>query len=84
MYYQLHDSETEEILGTVRVINSDECTEKQIDHSIEVSESWDEFNRCEESELDFGDVDDFVYWNNENRVTQIERIFIEFCQPVSK
>ena len=55
--------------------------EKKIDHSIEVSESWDEFNRCEESELDKLSVDDFVIWNNENRVTQIERISIECCQP---
>ncbi len=81
MYYQLHDSESEEILGTVKVTNATECWKKEICHSTEVSESWDEFNRCEESELDNQSVDDFVIWNNENRVTQIERITLEFCQP---
>jgi hypothetical protein len=81
MYYSLHDAESEEVLGTVKVINPEECLEKGIEHSMEVSESWDEFNRCEESELDNQDVNDFVTWNNENRVTQIERIFIEYCQP---
>ena len=81
MYYQLHDSETEEILGTVKVTNDNECKEKNVCHSTEVSESWDEYNRCEESENDSENIDEFVQWNNENRVTQIERIFIEFCQP---
>ena len=67
MYYQLHDRESEEILGTVKVTNE--------------TESWDEYNRCEESEKNPEDVDEFVEWNNENRVTQLERIYLEFCQP---
>ena len=81
MYYQLHDSITEDELGIIKVTNATECWKKEIDHSIEVSESWDEFNRCEESEFDPEDVDSFVLWHNENRVSQIERITVEFCQP---
>jgi len=81
MYYQLHDAESEEILGTVKVRNEKECQLKGISHSNEVSESWDDFNRCEESENDHRDVGAFVEWNNENRVTQLDRIYLEYCQP---
>lgn len=47
----------------------------------EVEESWTEFNTLEEHELIFDNVDDFVEWHNENRVTQIERVFYTIVQP---
>jgi hypothetical protein len=81
MYYQLHDTETEILLGAVKVTNATECCEKEISHSNEISESWTEFNQYEETELDYMNVDDFVVWHNENRVTQLERIYFEICQP---
>jgi hypothetical protein len=81
MYYQLHDSETEEILGTVKVNNSTECWKKEIEPLDEVTESWTEFNKLEEHDVNPYSVEEFVTWNNENRVTQIERIFLEFVQP---
>ncbi|NCX44999.1 MAG: hypothetical protein EBW74_11295 [Betaproteobacteria bacterium] len=43
----------------------------------EVKESWIEFHDLEEHDLNRFDVDEFVDWHNENRVTQIERIFLE-------
>jgi hypothetical protein len=47
----------------------------------EVEESWSEFNKDEEHELDSSSVDDFVEWHNENRLTQIERVFVAIVQP---
>ncbi len=81
MYYQLHDAVSEEILGSVRVTNHKECLDKKICYSTEVSESWDAFNRCEEHYFDNSCVDDFEEWHNKNRVSQIERIYLEYCQP---
>jgi hypothetical protein len=72
MYYQLTDVEGEE-LGIVKVTNVTEAP----NFEEEVSESWNEFHHLEEHDLDINDVDEFVDWNNENRVTQIERIYLE-------
>ena len=52
-----------------------------VDPLEEIEESWTEFNKNEEHELDPSSVDDFVEWNNEGRVTQIERVFYEIVQP---
>lgn len=73
MYYQLTDSDTGEELGIVKVTNVGEAP----NFDDEVKESWNEFHVLEEHELDNCDVDEFVEWNNENRVTQIERVFLE-------
>lgn len=73
MYYQLTDSDTGEELGIVKVTNVGEVP----NFDDEVKESWNEFHVLEEHELDNCDVDEFVEWNNENRVTQIERVFLE-------
>jgi hypothetical protein len=73
MYYQLTDSDSGEDLGIVKVTNVGEVA----NFDEEVKESWNEFHVLEEHDLDNCDVDEFVDWNNENRVTQIERVFLE-------
>ena len=73
MYYQLTDSDGGEDLGIIKVTNVGEVA----NFDEEVKESWNEFHVLEEHDLDNCDVDEFVDWNNENRVTQIERVFLE-------
>lgn len=77
LFFELRDYQSGDTCGLVRVTNSDE----QIDSQAEVEESWTEFNQIEEHELDSYSVDDFVGWHNENRVTQIERVFVTIIQP---
>lgn len=80
MYYELLDYETSESLGIVKPIGEppfidiDEVKE-------ELQESWTEFNKLEEHELDNQSVDDFVIWHNENWKYQIERIFLTQIIP---
>lgn len=60
--------------GVVHVIKYED-----IDPIDEVSESWHEFYVLEEFDdptMDNTSVDDFVSWHNEERVTQIERVFV--------
>ncbi len=71
--YQLFDAETEEELGLVRIVSK--ITEEAIE---ELQEAWHDFNCLEETDEDNCDVDAFVNWNNENYVTQIERVYMEF------
>lgn len=73
MYYQLTNSENNNILGIVKVTNVGEVA----NFDEEVKESWVEFHDLEEHNLNNCDIDEFVDWHNENRVTQIERIFLE-------
>ena len=73
MYYQLRDSDNGDELGIVKVTNVSEVA----NFDEEVKESWNEFHDLEEHDLDRFDVNEFVDWHNENRVTQIERIFLE-------
>ena len=73
--YQLHDSETEEILGTVLVTKTNE------DGTDDVHEAWEDFNKLEEHELDNEDIYHFVSWYNEGYVSQIEELELEFVQP---
>lgn len=46
----------------------------------EIRESWEEFNKLEEHNKDPQNIDDFVEFNNKGRVTQIERILLQFIQ----
>jgi hypothetical protein len=70
--YQLTDFETNEELGLISIIS-------QYQNSVdEVNEGWVDFNQLEETELDITDIDDFVLWFNENYVTQIERVYINY------
>ena len=73
MYYQLTDSENGDELGIVKVTNVSDVA----NFDEEVKESWNEFHDLEEHDLDRFNVHQFVDWHNENRVTQIERIFLE-------
>ena len=73
--YQLHDTDTEEILGTVLVIKTPE------NNQDEVHEGWVDFNQLEEYEGDTTNVEEFVIWFNENYVTQIEILDLDFIQP---
>ena len=73
MFYQLTDSENGDKLGIVKVTNVGDVA----NFDEEVKESWNEFHDLEEHDLNRFDVDEFVDWHNENRVTQIERIYLE-------
>jgi hypothetical protein len=86
MLFELKDLEGESC-GLVKVTNFEEGVAEMdddmniVDPLDEVIESWTEFNKGEEHELDSSSVDDFVEWHNESRVTQIERVFLEIIQP---
>ena len=75
--FELRDYVSGDTCGIVRVteVNKDNIPEE------EIKESWTEFNQVEEHELDSYNVDDFVKWHNEGRVTQIERVFVTIIQP---
>ena len=75
--FELRDYVSGDTCGIVRVTQVDENN----DPEEEIKESWTEFNQVEEHELDSYNVDDFVKWNNEGRVTQIERLFLTIIQP---
>ena len=88
MLIELRDYLSGDTCGLVKVINFIEGVAEMdddmniIDPLEEVEESWSEFNKDEEHELDPSSVDDFVEWHNEGRVTQIERVFYEIIQPI--
>jgi len=73
--YQLHDSETEEILGTVFIEKAGENA------SDEIFDGWETFNKLDEHELDNQDVNEFVEWFNKNYVTKLGIINMDFIQP---
>lgn len=73
--YELHDFDTEENLGAVIILNEDEGGSLE-----ELTDGWEDFNKLGEHELENTSVDDFVEWFNENYVTQIERLTLEFIQ----
>jgi len=75
--FQLHDTETQEVLGNVIITHSEQHVE---DGQIAVHDGWHDFNRLEETDGDHTDVDEFVVWFNENYVTQIERLHLEYIQ----
>lgn len=77
MLIELRDYLSSDTCGLINVTHID----PNIDPLEEVEESWTEFNREDEHELEFDNVDDFVEWHNEGRVTQIERVFYEIVQP---
>jgi hypothetical protein len=75
--FELRDYATGDSCGIIRVTEVD----KNNNPEQEIEESWTEFNKVEEHELDSYSVDDFVEWHNHNRVTQIERLFVTIFQP---
>ena len=80
MLFELRDFVSDDSCGLIKVIHVDPNNNPE----EEIKESWTEFNKDEEHELDAYSVDDFVGWHNENRVTQIERVFYEIIQPEQK
>lgn len=72
MIIQLTDSDTCENLGLIRIIS-----ELNSQTATEITESWHDFHVLAEHNYDSGDIEDFVTWNNENYVTQIERFFVD-------
>ena len=80
--YELHDTETEENLGSVVIIKRQTAKAEKIISSEEaLTEGWEHFNKLEETEGDHTDVDGFVEWFNTQYVTQIDRLYLEFIQP---
>ena len=77
MFYELRDYISCDTCGLIKITHIDPNAAP----TEEVEESWVEFNKLEEHELDSANVDDFVQWHNENRVTQIERVFVTIIQP---
>jgi hypothetical protein len=76
--FELRDFISNDTCGIVRVINADE----QVNAEAEIQESWTDFNKHEEHDfIDCANVDDFVEWHNDGRVTQIERLFLTIIQP---
>ena len=76
--YQLHDYDNEEIIGTVIIVKEEIEIAKGED---ELWEGWEDFNKSQEHELDPESITDFVEWFNENYVTQIEELEMDFIQP---
>ena len=76
--YELHDAESQENMGAVVITK---VAPIDVEDSIEaLNEAWESFNKLEETEENHLDVDAFVVWFNENYVTQIERLYLEFIQ----
>jgi len=78
--YQLHDSDTEEILGSVLLTNQEDSNLTFDENVNELWEGWEDYNILQEHEKDPCDVDEFVKWFNYHYVTQIEVIDIDFIQ----
>jgi hypothetical protein len=78
--YQLHDSDTEEILGSVLLTNQEDSNLTFDENVNELWEGWEDYNILQEHEKDPCDVDEFVEWFNYHYVTQIEVIDIDFIQ----
>lgn len=75
--WQLHDTDTQEIMGSVIITH----TEPHVEDAVTaLHDGWHDFNRAEETEEDHTDVDAFVEWFNESHVTQIERLYLEYIQ----
>ncbi len=78
--YQLHDSDTEEILGSVLLTNQEDSDLTFDENVNELWEGWEDYNILQEHEKDPCDVNEFVKWFNYHYVTQIEVIDIDFIQ----
>jgi len=75
--YQLHDTDTQEIMGSVIITHTEPHIE---DGETTLHDAWHDFNRLEETEEDHCDVDAFVEWFNQCHATQIERLYLEYIQ----
>lgn len=78
--YQLHNSDTEEILGSV-LLTHNEFLDLTFDQNIsELWEGWEDYHVAQEHDKDPYDINEFVEWFNYYYVTQIEVIEIDFIQ----
>lgn len=79
MYYQLNDTETEEVLGTVKVLqtlrylDTPQGKQQAVD---EIYGSWELFNKFDGET----DVDEFVEFHNKYNRYRIQRIVFEVIQ----
>jgi len=76
--YQLHDSSTEEILGSVVVTKQNEGD------SDDVFDAWGDWNcwgGAVEKDKDRESVNEFVEWYNTEYESQIEVLDLDFVQP---
>jgi len=72
--WQLQDSETQEVMGSVIITHREPKTENP---EQALRDGWNDFNTLEETEDDHCDVDAFIEWFNESHVTQIDRLWLE-------
>lgn len=78
--YQLHDSDTQEILGSVLLVYN-EFSDLTFEHNVgELWEGWEDYHVLQEHDKDPCDVNEFVEWFNYYYATQIEVIEIDFIQ----
>lgn len=83
--YQLHDTESQEILGAVIVTKTDKDLNPNLNVNFadpyeELVDGWETWNKLEEHDGDPMNVAQFVSWFNSMYVTQIEEIEISFIQ----
>ena len=79
--YQLHDSETQELMGSVIITHRESSEAEAIK---DLHDGWHDFNTLEETEDDHTDVDTFVQWFNEGYVTQIDRLWLEVLSEIDE
>jgi hypothetical protein len=72
----IHDSETEEIMGSVT--QADGCSMDFDKFYDTVRKSWAKFN--DEGLTDDYSIEDFVEWHNDNNELQIDWVLSEFIQ----
>lgn len=72
---QLHDTNTEEILGTVYI-----ASKSPNDSDDVLWEAWESFNKLEEYEGDTKSIEEFIVWFNENYASKIAGVSIDFIQ----
>jgi len=69
--YQLHDHKSEEIIGTVFIQKPSQIT------SDEIFSGWEKYNK----EYEEININSFVEWFNENHLTKIGVVNMDFIQP---
>ena len=72
--FQLCDSETEEVLGTVLVTNEVEPK------NDELFDGWRDFNKLGDGNISNVDIDLFVEWFNNVYETQIIKLTVNLIQ----
>jgi len=71
--YQLHDTETKEILGTVFIVESGKYA------TNDILNGWTQFNCKNDGSKD---ITDFVVWFNQNYETKLGTVNLDYVQPL--